>query len=189
MGKEKKTIYIYSCYWPQLIALKYLCEKKHSKQFRIRVESFRDKKFKGKLPPDIIVLDMAPRDNIGFIVELRKRFNTAIFVFVQDYFLFADEIVGDYFGGVFLKEYNSILVGYSEITLIDHLYDVSFSGVSHPIRSLKDSEDVESIIDLLNESIELRLQKILPSSTAGDMVMKWLRKKNDWRNCQRAGCK
>lgn len=168
---------IYSPNWTHRIALEYLvCMKKERVKRTVKscksLEQVLDNK--DNYAPEFCVLDMLPRESIATVVSLRKLYSNIKIIFVGNYFLYSDRMVAEYFGGIYLKEYNAVLAGYPDIVIDDHLSSNLFSGAYPPIRTLDKEKSVDGIITSLERWIKDRLTGVMPSPRVREIVLRWL---------------
>ncbi|POT57848.1 hypothetical protein C3432_07855 [Citrobacter amalonaticus] len=168
---------IYSPNWTHRVALEYLVYDKREQTTQIIKSSdtlttiLQENE---SYTPILCVLDMLPRNSVSAILSLRKMYPEIAIVFVGNYFLYSDRMVAEYFGGIYLKEYDAILAGYPDISMNEHIISTLFSGAYPPIRNINKDISVESVLASLECWIKDRLTGVMPSPRVREIVLKWL---------------
>lgn len=164
---------MYSENWVHQTALEYIC-RNESRTLHFyphqRISGFSDK----SMPvPGIVVLDISPRNGVAFILKLRKTWPGVYIFFTQQRFLFSDQVVADYFGGIWLKEYDALMAGLPGSGFSHTLISPVFSGVCTPIRRMNDRYREGKIMQELNLFLHHRLSSVI-SCRGADLVLRWL---------------
>lgn len=184
--KSLLPVLIYSSVWPISQALVSLC---CSNEFNrhlskgagvVAVSNTKDILSEiNEVKPGILVLDISLRDNCGLISIIRHYYSSLPIVVVQSHFLFSDRVVAEYFGHIWLKEYDALLAGYPTLSLQDHLSHSGFAGTSCGGSSGYHSDphngnDPENLLREMTTRLRLRLYDLMKSPRLCEVVMDWL---------------
>lgn len=123
--------------------------------------------------PDIVILDASPRNSVGLILKLRQTWPVVYIIFTRKTFLFSDKAVAEFFGGVWLKEYDAIMVGVPENSLPHCLISSTLSGTYALVKIMNSQVSEDEIMSELNGFLYDRLSQII-SVRATDVIFKWL---------------
>lgn len=171
-------IYIYSTNYFMGVALGHICapEKKKSINYLTDFDEFIPEG-NGELT-DYIILDMPPRSAVLWLYNIRCRHPALPVIFTQRAFLFSDRIVAEYFGNLWLLEYDAALSAYPADTPLALINDNAFSGPY--CAGLMRNQEVFSEVserrlrEFLNALLRSRLTGIIASSRIREVVMDWL---------------
>ena len=168
-------IFIYSEDWIHAIALQHLiCGKHTDDEFDIEIKDGISTLCRPSFhKPYAIIIDAKPSQYVSLILTLRKLYPNTFLICTQRFFLYSDRIVSEYFGGIFLKEYDALMSGYPEVSIVDHISSQLFSGAYPPLRHF-DEDYVQDILFSLNKWLRKRLPGLISSSQALEINMKWL---------------
>lgn len=185
-GKNYTSVLIFSPLWSVLSALQTLCQpgrerKKGTCNERITVVCHRHEILSGiaNSRPDVLVLDISLRASSELLNTIRYFCPDLPVIIVQPRFLFSDRVVAEYFGLVWLKEYDAILAGYPAFGLAEHLTHEAFAGAEcggssqcHVITTNK--TEMSDLYTQLALRLRLRLYDLFRSPRLCDVVMNWL---------------
>lgn len=175
---EYTSVFIYSADWTHAAALQNLIWSNKTAGNcvllqQLGISELRD--YTGP-PPNIIILDVSPGRYVALILAFRKRFPQALIICTQNYFLYSDRMVAEYFGGMMLKEYNALISGYPNTGITDHITSSLFSAAHSPIRTFCTSVPVQVVLGSLENWIRRRLAEIIPSTRTRVVSLDWLAK-------------
>lgn len=173
--RNNVQIFIYSKDWIHASALKHLfCGKRTDAEFDIMImESIATLCMPHFQKPYVIIIDVQPSRYVSLIFTLRKNFPDTFLICTQRFFLYSDRMVSEYFGGIFLKEYEALMSGYPEVGIADHIASQLFSGAYPPLRHF-DDDNAEDIMNSLNKWLRKRLPELIRSSKAREINLDWL---------------
>lgn len=105
------------------VALEYLCQPKSGCDVYVERTCSIDILFEtlSATRPDLLIIDGAPRRHFNLIRELRANWPALSLMATQHYFLFSDRMMQEYFGLLFLKEYDALLAGFPNISATEHV--------------------------------------------------------------------
>ncbi|HCR3450451.1 TPA: hypothetical protein ON570_004088 [Citrobacter werkmanii] len=170
---NKMSVAIYSEIWARQTALEHIY---HHNNCLFRYYSFHEKAFfceSTNCKPDIVILDIPPRNNVNLILRIRQKTPSTYIFFTQHRFLFSDRVVAEFFGGIWLLEYDSIMTGKTGFLLSRPQTSPVFSGVYTSIRVTDGCRDDEYILDELNIFLRRRFSSVV-SPRVADIVLRWL---------------
>lgn len=132
-----------------------------------------------EMKPDILVMDISLRVNCGLLSIIRHYYPALPIVAVRSHFLFSDRVVAEYFGYIWLREYDALLAGYPAVLLQEHLSHPGLAGTEcggsssyHLVtRNVEDTEIVRREMTFL---LRLRLYDLMKSPRLCEVVMDWL---------------
>ncbi|WP_370619540.1 hypothetical protein [Citrobacter meridianamericanus] len=157
-GKIVSSVLVYSPSWPVSQALYSFCQHEDDNKNTaanadvnvvIHAEDILHKI--NEMKPDVLVLDISLRVNCGLMSTLRQNYPSLPVVIVQRRFLFSDRVAAEYFGHIWLKEYDALLAGYPAVLLQEHLSHPGLAGTEcggnsgylQFVRREQDSDDVQ----------------------------------------------
>lgn len=133
--KTLLSVLVYSPAWPVSQALVNLClPEENCGNFtgcpNVVAVCYSDEILLGikEMKPDILVLDIPLRVNCGLLNQLRHYYPSLPVVVAQRDFLFSDRIVAEYFGHIWLKEYDALMAAYPAMLLQEHLSHPGLAG-------------------------------------------------------------
>lgn len=131
-----------------------------------------------ELRPECIILDISPRDSVSLIYMIRIHFPAVPVIFIQKYFLFSDRIISEYFGHIFLYEYDAVLCAYPDFTPLALFRQEMFSG-THCSGGVFLHNRYSGMTDMslrqhINNYLRHRLAELVTSDRIRDVIMNWL---------------
>ncbi|HCL5358609.1 TPA: hypothetical protein N2G32_003587 [Salmonella enterica] len=131
-----------------------------------------------EMKPECIILDISLRDSFYLIYMIRNHFPAVPVIFIQKYFLFSDRIISEYFGHIFLYEYDAVLCAYPDFTPLDLFRQDVFSG-THCSGGVFLHDRYTGMTDMslrqhLNDYLRHRLAGLVTSERIREVVMDWL---------------
>lgn len=168
-------IFIYSEDWIHANALQHIiCGTHTDDEFDIEIkDSISTLCTSSFHKPYAIIIDARPSQYVSLILTLRKNFPDTFLICTQRFFLYSDRIVSEYFGGIYLKEYEALMSGYPEVGIADHIASQLFSGAYPPLRHF-DDDNAEDIMKSLNKWLRKRLPELIRSSKVREINLDWL---------------
>ncbi|EAR4766199.1 hypothetical protein EOI75_23295, partial [Salmonella enterica] len=112
------------------------------------------------------------------IYMIRIHFPTVPVIFIQKYFLFSDRIISEYFGHIFLYEYDAVLCAYPDFTPLALFRQEMFSG-THCSGGVFRHNRYSGMTDMslrqhINNYLRHRLAELVTSDRIRDVIMNWL---------------
>ncbi|MEG2398560.1 MAG: hypothetical protein RSA95_00390 [Citrobacter sp.] len=175
--KEKyETVLIYSPDWTHGVALKNLfISGDDGAHYILRTDTSAAGVFGSDgFFPDLIILDMSPRDSVASIIFLRRQYPDVKLIFTRQYFLYSDRMVAEYFGGIWLKEYDALMAGYPDTGVMEHITSPLFSGPQPPVRILSDTVTIQVVLGSLEQWMRRRLAGVISSPRTREVSLDWL---------------
>lgn len=171
-----ETVLIYSPDWTRGIALRGLfIPDNNGVKFIFRSEmSVVGLCVNNHPPPGVIILDMPPRDSVSLIISLRRKYPDVNLVFTRQFFLYSDRMVAEYFGGIWLKEYDALMAGYPDVGVMEHIASPLFAAAIPPVRELSDTVTIQVVLGSLEQWIRRRLSGVMSSPRIRSVVLDWL---------------
>lgn len=170
------SVFIYSADWTHTAALQNLIRGKKTTEHYTLLPQLTISElcnYSG-LPPHVIILDVPPGRYVALLLALRKNFPQALIICTQQYFLYSDRMVAEYFGGMLLKEYDALISGHPNIGIAEHLTSSLFSAAYPPLRSFCASVPPQVVLGSLEIWIKRRLSGVMPSSRTRAITLDWL---------------
>ncbi|MDM2843551.1 hypothetical protein OGY83_07900 [Citrobacter sp. Cpo090] len=182
-SKGLQHVIVYSMEWAKTVALKYLCG--HSADGKeIFIETTGDLRTlfsrlseKSSDVPDIIVLDIPPRDFVGLLCHIRHLHPALPVVITQSRILFSDRAVASWFGNIWLREYDSLMAGYPDVLIDSCLTDLRFAGAYSSAACSTECPGRMSDAQLLNRVEQWlcgRLTERIGSGICAQVATEWL---------------
>lgn len=180
--KSYSSVLVYSSCWPVNEAIAGLCQpEKRGKPGQImQVFSLNDLlRELMTYQPDILVLDISPHQHGGLLNTVRVLFPALPVMIVQSRFLFSDRVVAEYFGHVWLKEYDALLAAWPSLLLQEHLTDQQFSGTQssgyfHSRSRSAGKMPPAELREQFGTLVRKRLYDLTNSPRLCEVVMDWL---------------
>lgn len=173
------TVLIYSPLWPVATALIGLCHNSKGHKCHVVMGEADILPEAIRIKPDILVVDISPRIICGMLNVFRHYFPTVPVIITQSRFLFSDRVVAEYFGHIWLKEYDALLAGYPETDLPEHILSDALAGVEcGRLHCLGEYLRLSQLRDALTCQIRRRLFAVTRSQRLCEVVMDWLVKGN-----------
>ncbi|HII3146303.1 TPA: hypothetical protein ACY3HI_004754 [Citrobacter braakii] len=171
-----ETVLIYSPDWTHGVALeKLFLSGGQGVDYIFRINmSVADVFGSDGLFSNLIILDMSPRDSVALIVFLRRQCPDVKLLFTRQYFLYSDRMVAEYFGGIWLKEYDALMAGYPDTGIMEHITSPLFSGPWSPVRILSDTVTIQVVLGSLEQWIRRRLPDVISSPRIREVSLDWL---------------
>lgn len=170
------VVMVYSKDWTHTSALKALGESICSTGVTIAapndIDEFVEKA--SVLQPIFIVLDLPPRNSVALIYTLRKQCLDTVLVLTQECFLFSDRIVGEYFSGVILKNYDSFMR--APLLLLDEVRNFSHALKEnrYAVYPYENSYGISDVLVSITQLIHARFTQLIDSPRAKKIVLEWL---------------
>ncbi|EAP7257008.1 hypothetical protein EJ682_23095 [Salmonella enterica] len=120
--------------------------------------------------PGFIVMNIEPRAHVSLICYLRKRFEALPIIFTRKRFLFADRMVAEFYGFIWLLQYDALFSGYPNTCLTQWVTDNRFSGTSAGGGVARNQIPCKTLEDWL----KFRLVHLTGSHSVTDIAMNWL---------------
>ncbi|WP_213131804.1 hypothetical protein [Citrobacter sp. FP75] len=176
-SKDKCTpVFIYSADWTHATALQNLIRGKKTTERYILLSQLTISDLCSYVgpPPHVIILDVPPGRYVALILAFRKIFPQALMICTQQYFLYSDRMVAEYFGAMLLKEYDALISGYPNVGIAEHITSSLFSAAHPPIRPFCASVPPQVVLGSLEIWIRRRLSGVIPSSRTRAITLDWL---------------
>lgn len=181
------SVLVYSPVWSVRLALCHLCYSDSSDSYITRdaqvAEVFYLDEILSKIKemkPDVLVLDISLRVNCGLVNQLRHYYPSLPVVVTQREFLFSDRIVAEFFGHIWLKEYDALLAAYPAMSLQEHLSHPGLAGAEcggggdYRLVSWGVDNTEEDVQRKLVFWLRRRLHDLLKSPRLCEVVIDWL---------------
>ncbi|WNI88062.1 hypothetical protein [Citrobacter portucalensis] len=189
MMKKRWVALVYSENWVHQTALEHICQADSQ---ILSVQSFSGTSGcskKRQAVPDIVILDISPRKYVMLILKIRQTWPGVYIFFTRPAFLFSERVVADFFGGIWLKEYDAIMSGWPEFCFSHCLTSPTLSGAYAPVKMIHKQSVENEVISELEIFLHERLSHII-SLRASDIVFRWLLSKLSLSEiCQQSGLK
>lgn len=172
---EPDTVLIYSPNWTHRKALENLFSQESLSNGLVikKAATVSDLLVSSHSPPVLIILDIQPRSAPGIILALRRKYHFVSLIFTGDNFLYSDRMVAEYFGGIWLKQYDALMAGYPETGVVEHITSSLFAGACPPVRIFSDAMTVSDVLPLLNSWLSQRLVGVVSSYRMREVVLDW----------------
>lgn len=171
--RKKWTVVVYSQSWVYQIALEHICRIEKLTLHYNPCQVFSDFSGDCQWIPGIVILDISPRESVGIILKIRKKWPGVYIFFTRQRFLFSDRVVADFFGGIWLKEYDALMAGLPGVGFSHNLISPLFSGGYAPARDSDEQQGEEKMMRDLDFFLHQRLSAIVTRRGA-DIVLQWL---------------
>lgn len=171
------TVLIYSQLWPVAEALTGLCSNEDVRDRNVVAVMFQEDILMEimRVQPELVILDISPRVSCALLNKLRHYHPSLSVIITQPRFLFSDRVVAEYFGNIWLKEYDSLLAGYPAVLLPEHLIYDALAGIECGGTSFyRGYTELPVLQESLTDRIRCRLFDISGSSRLCEVVMEWL---------------
>ncbi|EGY1732104.1 hypothetical protein JHS29_004764 [Salmonella enterica] len=127
--------------------------------------------------PEFIIIDAEPRQCLFLLYRLRSRFGYLPVMFTSKTFLFSDRITSEFFGGVLLRDYDSLMNAFPQFSPIDLSCNNAFAGPEYagsaPVYKVTPDTGIseDTLVQVLNIWLLSRLPGIIPSMTGRAIIM------------------
>ncbi|MDX6840841.1 hypothetical protein EYY93_09910 [Hafnia paralvei] len=170
------VVMIHSQDWVIKSALISLCQHNYAAVNIIsaprNVDEFVEKAI--ALQPIFIVLDLPPRNSVALIFTLRKQCVNTILILTQETFLFSDRMVGEYFSGVRLKNYDDFMTAspllFDEVRTARHVLREENDVVCPYPHAL----GISGVLMAITQLMYIRFAQLVDSPRAQEVVLGWL---------------
>ncbi|PLC63462.1 hypothetical protein B9P82_13245 [Citrobacter sp. L55] len=132
--------------------------------------SFVDSICKSGMTPEMVIIDLPARSNVGLIVTLRKNFPETVMMFVQKGFLYSDRMVAEYMGGILLKEYDVIFACYPHFSITEFISSGDLNFPQPPVRVLGKEITIKQVLNALDCWIGQRLPNMISSARGREIL-------------------
>lgn len=172
---EPDTVLIYSPDWTHRKALENLFSQESLNRGLVikTAATVSDLLADSHSPPALIILDIQPRSATGIILMLRKKYPLVSLIFTGDYFLYSDRMVAEYFGGIWLKQYDALMAGYPVTGVAEHITSSLFAGACPQIRLFSEATTINDVLPLLKMWLSQRLIGVVSSYRMREVVLDW----------------
>lgn len=172
---EPDTVLIYSPDWTHRTALENLFSQESLRDGLVikTAETVSDLLANSHSPPALIILDIQPRSAPGIIMTLRRKYPLVSLIFTGDYFLYSDRIVAEYFGGIWLKQYDALMAGYPATGVMEHMTSSLFAGACPSVRIFSDTTTINDVLPLLDLWLSQRLAGVVSSYRMREVALDW----------------
>lgn len=126
--------------------------------------------------PDLIILDLPPRNSVALILTLRKKCPHAVFLFTQNNFLFSDHIVAEYFQCISLKCYETLMSMTPSLLLSEcrRLYRECQQNMPGMAYELRTWQNITVTLLAIKQLMYDRFAQRMTSPRAQEIVLGWL---------------
>lgn len=127
--------------------------------------------------PSLAVLDISPRNSVSIILMLRQQCPNTALILTQETFLFSDCMVAEYFDGVLLKTYDTVMDASYSLLIAESRHFICAlrernSAIS--VFSQRNSQSISTVLMDITQLMYTRFSQMIASPRAQQVVLGWL---------------